>query len=49
MMIHPTAQSILDNIKGLSKRAAELKEMASLAMNEWYAILLSWMVCVCTE
>lgn len=40
MMIHPTAQSILDNIKGLSKRAAELKEMASLAMNEWYDILL---------
>ncbi|GMS95850.1 hypothetical protein PENTCL1PPCAC_18025, partial [Pristionchus entomophagus] len=38
MMIHPTAQSILDNMKGLSKRAAELKEMAAIAMNDCVSI-----------
>lgn len=38
MMIHPTAQAILDNMKGLAKRAAELKEMAALAMNECVSI-----------
>lgn len=38
MMIHPTAQSILDNIKGLSKRAAELKDIAANAMNQCVSI-----------
>ncbi|GMT24293.1 hypothetical protein PFISCL1PPCAC_15590, partial [Pristionchus fissidentatus] len=38
MMIHSTAQAILDNIKGLSKRANELKDIASVAIQECVCI-----------